>query len=162
VRTNLSVEELGNALSQPWLAVLATKRKDGSPLLSPVWFEWEGSAFLVGVVRGDAKETHIRRDPRVGLCIAEEATYPGRVCEAWGEATLEPDPGGVAMRRIAARYLGASLAERWIDQFADLKLEWELMRLEPERIRALDHRDETMLLEAQPTYLPEPQRTPVG
>jgi PPOX class probable F420-dependent enzyme len=161
VRTNLSVEDLGNALRQPWLATLATRRKDGSPLLSPVWFEWDGSAFLVGVVNGDWKQKHILRDPRVVLCIAEEATYPGRVCEATGVATLEPDPGGTAMRRIAARYLGEELAERWVDQFEG-QIEWELMRLEPERIRALDHRDETMLLDAKPTYLPEPQRTPVG
>lgn len=162
MRTNLSVEELGNALQQPWLATLATYRKDGTMLLSPVWFEWDGEAFLVGLVKDDWKEKHIRRNPRVGLCIAEEASYPGRVCEAWGVATIEPDPGGVAMRRIASRYLGDEMGDEWVDQWAEYGFDWQLMRLRPDRLRALDHRDELNLLKAQPKYLPEPQRSPVG
>jgi hypothetical protein len=159
MRTNLSIEDLGNALEQPWLATLATYRRDGTMLLSPVWFEWDGSAFGVGLVAGDWKERHIRKNPRVGLCIAEEATYPGRVCEAWGLATLEPDPGAEGMRRIASRYLGDELGAEWVAQFA---VDWELMRLEPERLRALDHRDEPNLLSAKPKYLPEPQRSPLA
>ncbi len=159
MRTKLSVEDLGNALSQPWLAILAVTRPDGSTMLSPVWFEWSAPAFLVGLVKGDHKERYVQANPHVGLCIAEEATYPGRCCEAWGPVTIEPDPDGTVMRRIASRYLGRELADAWVDQFEGIV--WETMRLEPERLRALDHRDETMLLVAQPTYLEEPQRTPV-
>ncbi|MGI8559588.1 MAG: pyridoxamine 5'-phosphate oxidase family protein [Solirubrobacteraceae bacterium] len=162
MRTNMPIKELGNALQQPWLATLATHRKDGTMLLSPVWFEWNGQEFQVGLVKDDWKERHIRRNPQVGLCIAEEATFPGRVCEAWGEATVELDSGGAAMRRIASRYLGDAMADEWVQQFADLNFDWQLMRLVPTRLRALDHRDELNLLNAKPKYLPELQRSPAG
>ena len=57
----ISLDDLGNALAQPWLAILATFRSDGTPLLSPVWYEWDGSAFIVSLRTDDWKERHIRR-----------------------------------------------------------------------------------------------------
>ena len=90
----VSAEVLGDFLQQPWLATLATYRKDGSVLLSPVWWEWDGEAFQISVDDGDWKEKHVRRNSRVSLCIAEEASYPGRAMEATGLAELIPDPDG--------------------------------------------------------------------
>ena len=40
MRTNLSVADLGDLLDRPLLATLATYRRSGELLLSPVWFEW--------------------------------------------------------------------------------------------------------------------------
>jgi len=37
VRTNLTIADLGDLLELPIVAVLATYRRDGSVLLSPVW-----------------------------------------------------------------------------------------------------------------------------
>ena len=39
MRKNLPVEELGDFLEQPFNATLATYRRDGSVLLSPVWYD---------------------------------------------------------------------------------------------------------------------------
>jgi len=61
----IPIDQLGDLFQQPWLATLATYRKDGTVLLSPVWFEWDGEAFLVSLVHGDWKELHLRRNPRV-------------------------------------------------------------------------------------------------
>jgi PPOX class probable F420-dependent enzyme len=161
----ITVNELGNALAQPWLAILATFRHDGTPLLSPVWYEWDGGSFVVSVSKGAWKEKHIRRDPRVGICIAEEATYPGRVIEASGLAELEPDPNATGFYRIATRYLGEEIAHRYIYEELPKVLgpvEWELMRLAPARIRAIDHRDDEFFLDATPRYQPEPRRSPLG
>lgn len=138
-------------LQQPWLATLATYRKDGSVMLSPVWFEWDGAAFIVSLVRGHGKERHLQRDPRVVLVLAEEETYPGRVVEASGTVTIEPDPQGEAILRIATRYVGERLARRYVDHYDDF--EWEVMRLVPSRLRALDHRDEPLMRGAEPKYL---------
>lgn len=49
MRTNLTVEDLGDFLDEPILAVLATLRADGSMLLSPVWYEWRAGGFNVWV-----------------------------------------------------------------------------------------------------------------
>jgi PPOX class probable F420-dependent enzyme len=146
----VDVGALGDFFEQPWLATLATYRKDGTVLLSPVWFEWDGTAFLVSLVRGDWKELHLRRNPRASLLIAEEASYPGRALEAAGTASVGPDPGGAAIRRIAARYLGEDLGDRYVSQYPDL--EWALMRLVPDRMRALDHRNVPFLALAEPRY----------
>src|SRR5438128_1616426 len=43
----IDIAEVGDLLQQPWLATLATYRKSGQVLLSPVWFEWTDEAFLV-------------------------------------------------------------------------------------------------------------------
>ena len=40
MRTNLTVEDLGDLLDRPLIAVLATLRTDGTVLLSPVYHEW--------------------------------------------------------------------------------------------------------------------------
>jgi hypothetical protein len=45
--TNLGVDALGGLLDEPLLAVLATLRRDGSVLLSPVWCEWRDGGFNV-------------------------------------------------------------------------------------------------------------------
>jgi len=88
----IPIDQLGDLFQQPWLATLATYRKDGTVLLSPVWFEWDGEAFLVSLVHGDWKELHLRRNPRVSLLIAEEASYPGRAIEASGRVSVTDDP----------------------------------------------------------------------
>jgi PPOX class probable F420-dependent enzyme len=148
----ISVDQLGDLFEQPWLATLATYRKNGTVLLSPVWFEWDGEAFLVSLVHGDWKELHLRRDPRASLLVAEEASYPGRAIEIAGNASVTPDPGGVAIRRIAERYMGQAIGNRWVSQYPDF--EWDLMRLVPESMRALDHRNVPFLALAEPQYPP--------
>lgn len=148
----IDVGEVGDLLQQPWLATLATYRRSGEVLLSPVWFEWTGEAFLVSLVHGDAKELHLRRNPRASLVIAEEASYPGRVLEASGVATVEPDASAQSITRIASRYLGEDVARRWVGLYPEIN--WDLMRLVPDRMRALDHRNVPLLREARPQYPP--------
>jgi PPOX class probable F420-dependent enzyme len=146
----VELQALGDLFDQPWLATLATYRKDDTILLSAVWFEWDGAGFVVSLVRGDVKDIHIRRRPLVSLMIAEEAPYPGRMLEVSGIATVQPDEGAQDILRIATRYLGEDVARRWVEQYP--KLEWVTMRLVPERSRALDHRNVPFLAEAKPRY----------
>ena len=40
MRNGLSIEDLGGFIDSAVLATLATYRRDGTVLLSPVWFEW--------------------------------------------------------------------------------------------------------------------------
>jgi predicted pyridoxine 5'-phosphate oxidase superfamily flavin-nucleotide-binding protein len=49
VRTNLGPDELDGLLDSLNLAVLATYRKDGTALLSPIWFIYEDAGFTLGV-----------------------------------------------------------------------------------------------------------------
>ena len=108
MRTKLGLADLGTLVEEPLLAVLATLRRDGSVLLSPVWHEWRDDGFNVWSGADDVKVRHLSRDPRVTIVVAE----PGgilRGIEIRGVAELIADAhvAGAAARRIAARYLGA-------------------------------------------------------
>lgn len=146
----VDVGALGDFLRQPWLATLATYRKDGTVLLSPVWWEWDGEAFLISVDDGDWKEKHVRRNPRVSLCIAEEESYPGRAMEASGLASLIADPDGSHLLRIATKYCGSEVARQYVDN--NPASSYWILRIVPDKVRAVDHLDVPFLANAVPQY----------
>jgi PPOX class probable F420-dependent enzyme len=135
VRRNLGPDDLGDLLEQPLVAVLATYRRDGTVLLSPVWHEWQDGGFNV-VTSGDGVNVrHLRRDQRAAIVVCESRP-PYRGIEVQGEARLEPAGGEV--RRIATRYLG----ERDGAAYAQTAKDDTLIRLEPGRLRVWDFSDE--------------------
>ena len=71
MRTDLRTEDLGDLLEQPLIAVLATRRKDDTVMLSPVWFEWHDGGINIWVPTPEGgKVAHVRRDPRVTVVVA--------------------------------------------------------------------------------------------
>jgi PPOX class probable F420-dependent enzyme len=135
VRKDLRAEDLGDLLERPLVAVLATYRRDGSVLLSPVWHEWRNGGFNVATGGNDIKTRHLRRDPRASIVVYEHER-PYRGIEVRGEARLEAV--GNEVRRIATRYLGAAEGTAYAERAGDNTL----IRLEPGRLRAWDFADE--------------------
>jgi len=134
MRRKLGIEELGDLLELPLLAVLATYRRDGSVLLSPVWHEWRDGGFEVYTGGDDVKVRHVRRDPRVSIVVCEHEP-PYRGIEVRGRARVEqgdPETG----RRIAARYIGDEHAGDWVGA------DDVVIRIEPGSLRAWDFKDD--------------------
>lgn len=52
-------------------AQLATVMPDGSPQVSPVWFEYDGNNIVINSAKGRVKDQNMRRDPRVGIDIID-------------------------------------------------------------------------------------------
>ena len=77
MRRGLGVGDLGDLVERPLLAVLATYRRDGTVLLSPVWHEWRGSGFNIVTTHNGIKAGHLRRDPRAGLVVCEGSPMLG-------------------------------------------------------------------------------------
>jgi PPOX class probable F420-dependent enzyme len=50
---------------------LATIMNDGSPQVTPVWFNTDGRYILINSARGRVKDHNMRRDPRVALMIVD-------------------------------------------------------------------------------------------
>src|SRR3954470_12666065 len=73
LRRGLAIADLGDLVELPLLAVLATYRRDGSVLLSPVWHEWRDGGVNVVTHSGDGKAKHLRRDPRASLVVCDHA-----------------------------------------------------------------------------------------
>jgi PPOX class probable F420-dependent enzyme len=108
------LERVASLLAAPSPAVLTTYRRDGSALVSPVWFRFERGAFEVVVADGDVKLRHLRRDPRCGF-LAFETAPPFRGIEAHGPAELDELDVAPVRAAIAARYLGAEAGARFAE-----------------------------------------------
>ena len=52
---------------------LATTFADGSPQVTPIWFNMDGKYILINSVNGRLKDRNMRARPRVALCIADPA-----------------------------------------------------------------------------------------
>ena len=50
---------------------LATLMADGSPQVTPVWFNTDGNYILLNTASGRLKDKNMRARPRVALCIAD-------------------------------------------------------------------------------------------
>ena len=96
----------------PSPAVSTTYRRDGSVLVSPVWFGWNDGAFEVVIAEDDVKLTHLRRDRRC-ILVVFEATPPFRGVELRSEGELVEGDVTAARTVIASRYLGARDGERF-------------------------------------------------
>ena len=138
MRTHLAPADLGDLLDRPILAVLATRRRDESTMLSPVWFEWDGDAVVIWVGGADdGKARHLAADPRTTVVIAE-SDLPYRGMEVTGQAELTHDGYDAAIRRISARYVGPEAAEEIARGFPN----GLLIRVLPGKIRAWDFVDD--------------------
>jgi PPOX class probable F420-dependent enzyme len=94
-------------------AKVAVVRRDGSPLVTPVWFLCDEEGLVVfetetGSVKGNA----LRRDPRISVCVEDDAAPFGFV-RIDGIAELNEDQTDLLSwtTRIAARYMGSENAE---------------------------------------------------
>ena len=130
-------EELESLLAAPSPAVLTTYRKDGTALVSPVWFRWSSGLFEVVIAEDDVKIKHLTRDPRVVLVVFE-AVPPFRGVEARGNAMLRRGDVTEARRSIAARYLGDAAGEQFVAQRAAKP--GVILQLRPDALRTWDLR----------------------
>ena len=137
MRRNLTLEDLGSFLDEPRVAVLATLRRDGTVLLSPVWHEWRDGGFNVVTGSSDVKANHLRRNPGASIVVCEDVPpYRGvelRCCVLLSAAGVH-----AAVSRIASRYLGPEAGAAYAARGGDDLL----VRLEPGVLRAWDFADE--------------------
>ena len=137
MRKDLGPDDLGDLLEQPLVAVLATYRKNGTVLLSPVWHQWRDGGFEVVTGNDGTKTRHLRRNPRASIVVYEHE-FPYRGIEVSGEAQVRSAGVADAARLIATRYLGEEAGAAYADRTRDDVV----VRLEPGRLRAWDFSDE--------------------
>ena len=63
---------------------LATTMKDGTPQVTPVWFNTDGEHILINSAEGRIKDKNMRARPNVALCIADPAN-PYRYLQIHGK-----------------------------------------------------------------------------
>ncbi|HEX2072162.1 MAG TPA: TIGR03618 family F420-dependent PPOX class oxidoreductase [Geodermatophilus sp.] len=88
-------------------AKVATVNEEGWPQISPVWYSWDGSAFLIISKARTGMVKNLRRDPRCGLLVDNYQLPYARV-SVQGEAEFLPEDFDYVppMREMVLRYLG--------------------------------------------------------
>ena len=87
-------------------AHLGTLMPDGSPQVTPVWVDFDGTHVLVNSAKGRQKDKNMRRDPRVTLSIADPDN-PYRYVEIRGKVVAITEEGADAhIDKMAKKYMG--------------------------------------------------------
>jgi PPOX class probable F420-dependent enzyme len=122
-------------IADPRTGKLAVVRPDGRPHVRPIWFDLDGDEIVFTTWHTTVKARAILRDDRVSVCVDDERP-PFAFVAVDGVARIDDRPGERARwaRRIAARYMGPELADRF---GARNDVEGELLvRVQPTRITA--------------------------
>jgi PPOX class probable F420-dependent enzyme len=112
------------------LLYLGTINRDGTPQITPVWVDTDGTNVLVNTAMGRVKQKNVTRDPRVTLAVNspndfyDVALIHGRV--------IEQIPGPQAVKHIdklAKKYIGKDVYP-WHNE----KEKRVILKIRPERV----------------------------
>jgi PPOX class probable F420-dependent enzyme len=99
-------EEFRRVFEKRAFAHLATLNPDGSPQVTPVWVDLDGSHVRFNTARGRVKLRNIERDPRVALS-AQDPEQPYRYVQVRGRVVETTERGADAhIDALARKYLG--------------------------------------------------------
>ncbi len=87
-------------------ASLATVMPDGSPQVTPVWFDYEGGKIRVNTARGRVKNRNMTQNARVALDVMDPEN-PYRHVQIRGRVASVSEEGADAhIDSLAKKYLG--------------------------------------------------------
>lgn len=93
-------------LNKPGYAHLATLMKDGSPQVTPVWYDFDGTHIRINTAKGRLKDKNMRRDKQVALSI-QDPDNPYRYLAIRGDVDEITENGADAhIDSLAKKYLG--------------------------------------------------------
>jgi PPOX class probable F420-dependent enzyme len=97
--------EFLDLFKKPAFANLATLNADGSPHVTPVWADFDGTNIIVNTARGRVKDRNLRREPRVALSILDPEN-PYRYLGIQGRVAEMTETGADAhIDKMAKKYL---------------------------------------------------------
>ena len=94
-------------ISEPHIAQLVTLRSDGSPQISPVWVDTDGTNILVNTATGRVKTNNIRRDSRVAISVFDPENPYSRVVNITGVVSDIKESGAMEhIDKLSKKYTG--------------------------------------------------------
>ncbi|TNC22006.1 PPOX class F420-dependent oxidoreductase [Mumia zhuanghuii] len=100
-------------LKRPNPAVIATLRRDGSPVTAATWYLWEEDGrVLVNMDEGRVRLTHLRRDPRVSLTVLAEDGWTTHVTLLGRVVEIADDEDLADIDRLSTHYSGRAYPVR--------------------------------------------------
>jgi PPOX class probable F420-dependent enzyme len=107
----LTATEVGELLARDVVAHLATVDGDGFPHVTPIWFLWDGDAFVLSCRPDRRHVARLRADPKASIVVDDEGSErpdgerPNRQVRATGRATVDDDVDGAGTTAIRQKYL---------------------------------------------------------
>lgn len=102
----LSQEQV-TLLQEPHLAQLVTLMPDGSPQISPVWVDTDGTDVLINTALGRLKSNNMAKDARVAVSVYDPENSYTRVVNIRGRVTSISEEGADAhIDSMAKKYMG--------------------------------------------------------
>lgn len=106
-------------------AYLATLMPDGSPQLTPLWFNTDGEHILVNSSKGRIKDRNMRRDPRVAVVIADPKD-PYRFVQVRGRVQDITEEGGLEhINALSLKYHG----KPWTARAGQVRVIYKILAL---------------------------------
>ncbi len=111
-------------------AYLATVKKDNSPQLTVVWFDWDGQYIVINTARGRVKDKVMHRNPQVAGLISDPAN-PYRCLRIQGHVAVETEEGARAqIDDLAEKYTGE---RRYASYKGETRVTYKIL---PQRVQA--------------------------
>lgn len=94
-------------ISEPHIAQLVTLMSDGSPQISPVWVDTDGTNILVNTATGRVKTNNIRRDSRVAIAVFDPENPYSRIVNITGVVSDIKESGAMEhIDKLSKKYTG--------------------------------------------------------
>ncbi len=94
-------------LREKHFAELVTLMPDGSPQITPVWVDTDGTNVLINTAAGRLKTRNIERDPRVAVAVLDPASPYERVLNIRGRViSVSPEGADDHIDSLAKKYMG--------------------------------------------------------
>ncbi len=107
-------DEQAAFLAEANVAILSTVDGQGRPHAAPVWYLFDDGEIIVSTGRGSQKHRNIERNPEVVLTV-DRRSLPYFAVSVLGKAKIGPRFSEDDRLRLAARYIGDDLAQRYIE-----------------------------------------------
>ena len=99
-------DQFKDLFSKVAFAQLATLMPDGSPQVTPVWCDFDGTNVRVNSAKGRVKDKNMQRDKKVALSV-QDPENPYRFLAMRGEVVEITEEGADAhIDALAKKYLG--------------------------------------------------------
>jgi len=113
-------------------AILAVNRPQGGPLLTPVWYVWDGEVFWFSIRNTSAKYRHLQRDLDISVLVDEPATASYVLAYGRAEIFAEHLRSYPALRLMLEKYdVSDDEIEEGLDELSSP--ERVLIRLRPQQ-----------------------------
>lgn len=116
----------------PAYAYLATTMEDGSPQVTPVWFNCEGDYIQINSLQGRVKDRNMRRRPQVALLIHDPFDHMRYIQVRGRVAEIIEDGARDHIDELAGKYTGT--AEFHGVKPGDVRL---IYKIRPEKVNVL-------------------------